>query len=983
MKKFDPNVPLTVEQVRKTIILPNAATPDKIVLLQDAAAKKFNAALRQTHPKSNIVLVGEVGSGKELMIKIFGEEYLKTCPVPEDIVTYLRFEENHAGFLKLPHSVSQKFVEEHNKSIEEVIHSLGDPMRGNVLGEKMASKRYHYLKESQAKQSEFRNRFPFSLALNGGEKGPPKVYLCLEDDYDEVHGEIRDKQKNGEKTALELCDSVTEAYEELEFPADTYIAEDFAGGIKDKLLEFYDAKSKVIELFKPIKPVKEKIAALNKSVKKMSEEAAKISAGIAAANPTVTDAALDSLGKITIRIAEVNEEIKAVRKQFNEGKEAIITSTEYIELNANAAKLYTEFKNAKYHFFKVTELEALEPELAFFDTLLKQSGGKPLPQGTAIDLGKFGPNSFHARRKHMLPGAVTEARAFIEDYYIKLASLGDFIEKESERFDLAALDSKLGALEASYLTGENAKCLKPETVDKIKGYYASLREEFKDKRRMLISALQQNDIRSISTLANRLKVDLKLESKGKAQLVIDDVGTLAESIGMVERDMMAAHDAILPHVTSKLGKLFQAENGIYAFHMSTLKSQPALAALLDFARTGSLHLTDRYGLPFTEEVMINTKLVLFGEPEWGGMFRQIPELSDVFRNIIYLDETVDCADENLAALVSIFEKDVVKNKYLPLADDAKKEMVRLAMRKTGNSAKLSTQCNFYSAFLAEVDQRARAQNAEAITEQHILETIIEKCENNPLKKWVMDSFRNGTTDCYVPKEPKAGCINGLAVYASGSEDIFQTVGILDKIDALVRPGEGFTCYAEQDAELTDKVFNMSTAKVDAWFNTELGPLAKYADFNLSQEQCYGGVGGDSASCVFELCKLSALSGLAISPHFAMTGSMNLMGELTAVGGLNHKIEGAIDAFREFDRNLEKGDYVIVVPPSTVGNLVLRKDYAEFIAQGKVKIYAVTEFKDVVKHAMGKEYAFVKYACIERLKDFKKELEDLEPDKDKP
>ncbi len=983
MKKFDPNVPLTAEQVRKTIILPGAVKQDKVVLLQDDAAKKFEAALRQTNLKSNIFLAGEVGSGKELMIKVLSEEYLKASPAPEDIVAYLRFDDNHAGFLRLPHSMSQKFVEEHNKTIEDVIHSLADPMRGNMLGEKVASRRFQYAKESQTKQSEFRNRFPFSLALSDNERGAPKVYLCLEDDYDEARGEMRDKMRKNQKTALELCDSIAEAYEEVPFSPETYVAETSAAGVKDKLLEFYDVKSKMHEMLEPIRLAKDTAAALNQTLKKMSEEKTLIEAEAAAAKTQAEiDHAQNKLAEINMDIDKVTETIDELKKKFDEDKKALKNDKMYAGLKANAAKLYNEFAAAEYNFFKVTDLEALEPELALFDTLLKKTGGKPLPPGTVIDLSQFGPNSFHARRKHMLPDALAEARAFTEDYYHKLSSLNDFIEKESEKFDLAVLDSKLGVLETSYLADENAKCLAPETIDKIKGYYASLREEFKKKRRMFISALQQNDLKSISILVNRLKVDLKMDAEGKARLVIDDVGTVAESIGIVERDIMAAYDTILPHMTLKLGKLFRAGNGVCAFHLSSLKTEHALMELLDFAKTGSLHLTDRYGFPFTEEIKINTKLVLFGEPGWGSVFKQIPELSDVFRNIIYLEETVDCTPENLAALVSIFEKDAAKNKYLPLTEDAKKEMVRLAMRRIEDSSKVSTQCNFYSAFLAEVDQNARAHGAKMISEKEVLETIIEKCEKNPLKKRVMDGFKKGTTDCYVPKEPKPGCVNGLAVYAARSEDMFQELGCVMRFNARVRAGKGLTCYTEKEAELTGNIFDLSTAKVDAWFNTEIGPLTKYADFAISAEQSYSGIDGDSASCVLELCKLSALSGLPVSPHFAMTGSMNLMGEVNPIGGLNYKIEGAIDTFKAFDSELNKRDYVIAVPASNVDDLVLRKDYADIIAQGKVKIYAVTEFKDVVKHAMGKEYAFVKYACIERLKEFKKALEDLEPDKKK-
>ncbi|MEZ5741730.1 MAG: S16 family serine protease [Burkholderiaceae bacterium] len=57
------------------------------------------------------------------------------------------------------------------------------------------------------------------------------------------------------------------------------------------------------------------------------------------------------------------------------------------------------------------------------------------------------------------------------------------------------------------------------------------------------------------------------------------------------------------------------------------------------------------------------------------------------------------------------------------------------------------------------------------------------------------------------------------------------------------------------------------------------------------EQSYGPVDGDSAT-VAELCALvSALAGIAVRQDIAITGSMNQVGEVQAVGGLNDKIEG--------------------------------------------------------------------------------------------
>ena len=57
------------------------------------------------------------------------------------------------------------------------------------------------------------------------------------------------------------------------------------------------------------------------------------------------------------------------------------------------------------------------------------------------------------------------------------------------------------------------------------------------------------------------------------------------------------------------------------------------------------------------------------------------------------------------------------------------------------------------------------------------------------------------------------------------------------------------------------------------------------------EQSYGGVEGDSASVAELSALLSSLSGVPIKQNLAVTGSINQLGRVQVVGGINEKIEG--------------------------------------------------------------------------------------------
>ena len=67
--------------------------------------------------------------------------------------------------------------------------------------------------------------------------------------------------------------------------------------------------------------------------------------------------------------------------------------------------------------------------------------------------------------------------------------------------------------------------------------------------------------------------------------------------------------------------------------------------------------------------------------------------------------------------------------------------------------------------------------------------------------------------------------------------------------------------------------------------------------SLVFEQSYGGVEGDSASAAELFALMSALSGLPLRQSLAVTGSVNQLGEIQAIGGVNEKIEGFFDASR--------------------------------------------------------------------------------------
>jgi predicted ATP-dependent protease len=111
------------------------------------------------------------------------------------------------------------------------------------------------------------------------------------------------------------------------------------------------------------------------------------------------------------------------------------------------------------------------------------------------------------------------------------------------------------------------------------------------------------------------------------------------------------------------------------------------------------------------------------------------------------------------------------------------------------------------------------------------------------------------------------------------------------------------------------------------------------------EQSYGGVEGDSAS-VAELCALlSSISNVPIRQDLAVTGSINQLGRVQAVGGVNEKIEGFYEICRE--RGLD-GSHGVIIPRDNIKHLMLKEEVVESVRNKQFNVYAVERIDEAIE-----------------------------------
>jgi predicted ATP-dependent protease len=110
------------------------------------------------------------------------------------------------------------------------------------------------------------------------------------------------------------------------------------------------------------------------------------------------------------------------------------------------------------------------------------------------------------------------------------------------------------------------------------------------------------------------------------------------------------------------------------------------------------------------------------------------------------------------------------------------------------------------------------------------------------------------------------------------------------------------------------------------------------------EQSYGGVEGDSASVAELSALLSSLSGLPVRQNIAVTGSVNQLGRVQAVGGVNEKVEGFFDVCSE--RGLD-GSHAVIIPRDNVKHLMLREDIVDAVRRDEFRVFAVSHIDEAI------------------------------------
>jgi lon-related putative ATP-dependent protease len=337
-----------------------------------------------------------------------------------------------------------------------------------------------------------------------------------------------------------------------------------------------------------------------------------------------------------------------------------------------------------------------------------------------------------------------------------------------------------------------------------------------------------------------------------------------------------------------------------------------------------------------EPVSLDVKVVLVGEPLLYYLLSEHDrEFPDLFKVMADFDERIDKSPETHAQYARLIAGIVNRHELRPFDRGAVARIMEQSSRFADHREKFSADISALSNLIREAGYESGKAGRETVTAEDVERAVDAATFRADRIRERMHEQIIERTILIETEGARVGQVNGLAVLQLGGFGF----GKPNRITARVTLGRGEVVDIEREAKLGGPLHTKGVmilgGFLGARYVTDL-PLSLHA--TLVFEQSYGGVEGDSASSAELYCLLSAIADVPLGQNFAVTGSVNQLGEVQAIGGVNEKIEGFFDICAARGLTGEQG---VLIPRSNVAHLMLHRRVCEAVAADKFHIHAVT------------------------------------------
>ncbi|MDF2881759.1 MAG: putative ATP-dependent protease [Clostridiaceae bacterium] len=499
---------------------------------------------------------------------------------------------------------------------------------------------------------------------------------------------------------------------------------------------------------------------------------------------------------------------------------------------------------------------------------------------------------------------------------------------------------------------------KQEYADTFKGEEAIL--EFLNNmcsniEKSLIDAYSfsyEDDEEEINNILNKNAVNVIVDNLNNEEcpIIYEEDPSIANLLGSIEYENKNG-----TYVTDisliKSGALLKANEGCLIIRMNNLISNPSAYYYLkkclisskvdlDYNR-GYLEILSLNGLK-PEPVPIREKVILIGDYEtYSILYNYDEDFKKIFKIRAEYEPIIDINNDTKNSFINNIAKLIEANNLNPMTDEAISELAKFLSRKAENRNKMYLNDYEIDRIVMQSNNKAEMESRKSIEANDILNVAWEE---EILQREVLDNFKDKTILINIA-DKKVGEINGLSVIDTG----FMSFGKPIKITCNCYKGSGEVIDVQKTGDLSGSIHSKAINILKGYINKLNGGYEKIpVDFHISFEQIYGKVDGDSASIAEIICMISALSKIPVKQNIAVTGSVNQIGNVQPIGGVNEKIEGFYNVCKLLGK---RGNNGVLIPYSNRDNIVLRREVEQQIANGDFHIYTMNTVEDAIEALM--------------------------------
>jgi len=452
-----------------------------------------------------------------------------------------------------------------------------------------------------------------------------------------------------------------------------------------------------------------------------------------------------------------------------------------------------------------------------------------------------------------------------------------------------------------------------------------------------------------------VNIILDNEDVKECPVIIETSPTYSNLFGTIEKYSDGSGGWYADFTRIKSGSLLRANGGYLVINAMDAFTEPGVwKALKRVLLYGKLEIQDVANLymfsPSTlkpEPVEVTTKIILIGnEYTYSILSNYEDDFNKIFKIKAAFDYEIKRTEQALFEYAGVVKKLIEAENLLEFDASAIAKIAEYGARYAGEKNKLTTRFAYIADIAREANFWATDSGNKVVTSYDVLQAFSSSRERHSLhESKVSEMIHDGTILIDTDGE-KIGTINGLAVYG----DNLFSFGKPTRITASHSLGNGSIINVEREAGLSGSSHNKGMLIISGYFREKFGrkfPLSFQA--SIVFEQGYGMIDGDSAS-ITEICALlSSISRIPLKQSLAITGSVNQIGVIQPIGGVNEKIEGFFDVCKAKGLTGKQGT---IIPALNVKDLMLKDEVIEAVKKNKFHIYPVEKVEEAVEILMG-------------------------------